>query len=185
MQSRLQPEQLTAPGVRQALRRSTVRIAGFVVLWAILTDGNPSSWGVGLPVIVAATILSIALSPGYRWRLRFLGFARFVPFFFRQSLRGGVDVAWRALSPRLPLNPRFLDYDLRLPDDPARAFFVNVVSLLPGTVSVEIQDSRLIVHALDGDASIFDELRALEEAVAALFGADVSTAEVRGGSFRA
>jgi multicomponent Na+:H+ antiporter subunit E len=172
-------------GMREWFRRGAPRAAGFVVLWGILTDGNPSSWGVGVPVIVAATMVSVTLLPQYSWRWRLLGLVRFVPFFFWQSLRSGIDVARRALSLRLPLNPRLLDYPLRLSDGPARVFFANAASLLPGTVSVEIQEARLIVHALDGDASILDELRSLEEAVAALFGADMSAAAVRGGSFGA
>jgi len=174
-------QQSTLGGQKDWFRRAVPRAIIFALLWGTLTDGNLSAWTVGIPVIAAATLLSMKLLPHYRWRWRFLALLRFIPFFLRRSLSGSVDVAWRALSPRLPLNPRFLEYDLRLPHGPAPVFFVNVVSLLPGTVGVEIQKERLIVHALDGDAAILDELRAIEEAIAALFGATLTATAVRGG----
>jgi multicomponent Na+:H+ antiporter subunit E len=181
----LQYGQPTPAGTEQWLRRGAPRATLFALLWWILTEGDSSSWGVGIPVIVAATIMSVTLLPYYRWRWRFLGLMRFIPFFLWQSWSGSVDVARRALSPRLPLTPRFLAYRLRLTDSSARVFFVNVVSLLPGTVSVELRDEQLIVHALDSKAAVLDELQLLEGAVAALFGADIMTRAVREGQFHA
>lgn len=167
-------------GAGNWFRRATPRAVVFALLWGTLTEGNRAAWIVGIPVIVAATILSVKLLPHYGWRWRFLGLMQFVPFFLRQSWYGSVDVAWRALSPRLPLNPRLVEYHLRLPNSPARVFFANVVSLLPGTLSVEVQERQLIVHALDGNASILDELQSLEEAVAALFDANMRTTAAKG-----
>jgi multicomponent Na+:H+ antiporter subunit E len=106
---------------------------------------------------------------------------RFIPFFLWQSLSSSVDVARRALSPELPLNPRFLAYHLRLPAGSARVFFVNVVSLLPGALSVELQDEQLVVHVLDSKAAVLDELQSLEEAVATLFGVNITTTTTKEG----
>jgi hypothetical protein len=59
------------------------------------------------------------------------------------------------------------------------------VNLLPGTLSVELQDERLLVHVLDGDAPILDALQALEDAVAALFDIVVNASAAKGEPFRA
>ena len=77
-------------------------------------------------------------------------FVRFVPFFLMRSLLGGVDVAWRAFHPGMPIAPEFIEYPLRLPPGLARVFMANTVSLLPGTMSTEIGENCLTVHVLDG-----------------------------------
>ena len=92
----------------------------------------------------------------------------------RESLRGGVDVALRALHPRLPLAPALLAYDLRLAPGLARIFMVNVVSLLPGTLSADLSGSGLSVHVLDRNLPVQHQLQALEQQVAMLFGVSLS-----------
>ena len=54
--------------------------------------------------------------------------------FLRQSIGAGIDVAWRALDPRLPLRPGFVVYPVSIPPGTARNVFTTLTSLLPGTV---------------------------------------------------
>lgn len=107
-------------------------------------------------------------------------FLRFVPFFAYCSLKGGVDVAGRAFSPRLPLTPAMLDYSLRLPKGTARVFFANIVSLLPGTLSTDIRGDTLMVHVLDNTSPVFEQLQRLEVAVARLFGCLIGSENTEG-----
>jgi multicomponent Na+:H+ antiporter subunit E len=46
----------------------------------------------------------------------------------------------------------------------------NTVSLLPGTLSVELRSNFLTVHVLNGRKDVLSELETLEQRVAALFG---------------
>ena len=62
-----------------------------------------------------------------------------------------------------------MEYSVGLPDGAPRLFMANVVSLLPGTLSVELSGDCLKVHVLDATAPVFDELRRLESRVADLF----------------
>lgn len=163
-------------GAGHWFRRGVPRAALFAFLWWILTEGNPSSWAVGVPVVVAATIMSVRPSPPSQWRWRFSSFVRFVPFFLWQSLRGGVDVAWRAFHPRLPLAPLLLAYHLRLPEGPAQVFLADLISILPGTLSAELRQGCLTVHAIDGDpTALSQELQSLENLAADLFRVNLST----------
>lgn len=146
-----------------------VRLGLFGLLWLVITEGRPGSWVVGLVFVAAATWLSLALHQSPGWRLRPLGLLRFVPYFAWYSLRGGVDVAWRALHPRMPLNPGLLEYQLRLPTPAARVFLAGVLSLLPGTLGARIEGPRLIVHALDLEQNLPEALAELEVRVADLF----------------
>lgn len=151
-------------------RAALVRGAILTVLWWILAEGSLRGWVVAGVSIVAALLASLALLPPRQWRLRPLGAARFIPFFVWQSFRGGVDVAHRALRPRLPIQPGFLHYPLRLPPGPGRTFFVAVLGLFPGTLSVELRDRQVRVHTLDQGLSPEATLRLLEDRIADAFG---------------
>lgn len=145
------------------------RLAGFALLWVVLTGGTPGSWLAGGLAVVTAALMSMALRPPRPWRGRFLGLLRFLPFFCRQSLLGGIDVAQRALAPGIRLNPVLLEYPLALPPGTARIFLLNTVSLLPGTLSADLRGDQLIVHGLDGERPLARDLRRLEARVADLF----------------
>ena len=153
------------------LRQSAPRAAGFALLWLMLNGDDATSWFIGLPTVAAATIASLLLQPVAGWRLKWRGLARFLPFFLWESLRGSIDVSRRALHPQLPLAPLLVEYQLRLPPGAWRVFLANTVSLLPGTLSAELQGDCLTVHALDGrQESVTEKLRTLEARIADLFG---------------
>ena len=167
------------------LVRSCVFRAGlFAVLWWVLVDGDNTSWPIGALVVLGAVAVSMMAtgSPrandrglGWRW-VRWLAF---FPYFVWASVLGAVDVARRAYAPRPSLTPTFHDYAVRLSTERAQVFFANVVSLLPGTLSAELQDRQLVVHALDNTKPIEADLAALEEKVAPLFGQDLAASEPR------
>jgi len=153
------------------LRTWLIRLILFSLMWWILTDGAMDSWPVGLPVVLIATLASVMLMPPLSWSLR--GMALFIPYFLWHSIRGGVDVARRALHPQLPISPGLLDYRFRLPPGLPRVFMANTVSLLPGTLSVELCEEILRVHVLDETGAISEELNTLENRLADIFGLEL------------
>ncbi len=159
------------------LRSGCLRAVLFALMWWTLTDGEVGSWLVGTPVILFTTLVSVLLLPPFSWSLP--GVVRFVPFFLWRSLYGGVDVARRALQPRLPISPGLFDHRWRLPPGLPRVFMANIVSLLPGTLSVELGANCLQVHVLDERKDFLSELEKVEQRVAAMFG--ISLPPSRGG----
>ncbi len=145
------------------------RLFIFALLWWILTGGAPGSWPAGIIVISLATAVSLAVRPSHPWRLNTVGVLHFIPYFLWQSMRGGIDVTRRAFSPALPLAPALLERRIGLESDTARLFFVNTISLLPGTLSAELHEDQVVIHCLDHTASLADDLRHLEIRVAAIF----------------
>jgi multicomponent Na+:H+ antiporter subunit E len=152
------------------------RLLLFTLLWLVVSGGAPGSWTIGVPAIAAATAASIALRstrPGIRRRVPPPGaIARFAAFFLWQSMRGGIDVARRAVDPRLPISPGFADLVTKVPAGLARVFVVDVVSLLPGTLSVSLEDDRLRLHVIDTGMDTERALRQVERHALALFVAD-------------
>ncbi|MFU8821601.1 MAG: Na+/H+ antiporter subunit E [Gammaproteobacteria bacterium] len=147
------------------------RVTLFAVLWWILTGGAAGSWLLGVPVILVAAWLSRTL-----WvdpPLSFRGVARFVPWFAYQSLHGAIDVAQRAFRPAMPLHPGLVRHRLRLPSGVCRVSLANVVSMLPGTLSAELDGDALVIHALDTRHDLHEMVRDLEPRIAAVFGLEV------------
>lgn len=110
------------------------------------------------------------------------GLVYFIPYFVSISVRGGIDVAWRAFSPSMPLAPGFVEYELRVqPGEAAAVFFAAVISLIPGTLCVEFGSTdKVVVHVVDLRSDFEAELKRLERRSAAVFGEALSPRE-RGG----
>ncbi len=160
---------LSIAAVRAALWRGAL----FAVLWWALTDGRTDSWGVGSVSILLAVMLSLRLLPPVSSRVSRVGLLRFLGFFFYQSLRGGVQVALIALRPRLALRPGMHEITLRLPDGIGRVLLANTLSLLPGTLSVELRGNRLCLHVLDEQADTETEVRTAETHMARMLGLEL------------
>ncbi len=163
------------------LVRSTTRyVAALAFLWWVLGGTEPASWAVGLPVMVLATALSMAIAPSRPWKWRLRVIPAFAWFFLKESLRGGIDVARRAYSVHMSLQPAMLNYPLHLPDGPARVFLLNVLSLRPGTLSADIRENTITIHTIDTSLPVEQELRELEKSVGSLFAVDLKPEQETG-----
>lgn len=128
--------------------------------WLALAGSAPEALATGLVVTCVTVWLSLQLLPA-RDPLVFWRLARHLPRFVAQSVRGGVDVARRAFSPSMPLNPGWIEVRSDLPDG-ARAALGGELSLMPGTLAAASEDGKLIIHLLDIDAA-FEQAIAREE----------------------
>ncbi len=142
-----------------------MRIAVFAGLWWVVSGGAAGSWVLGAPAAMTAAYVSWRLRGREAARLSACGLARFAAFFVRESVRGGVDVAVRALAPGGRVRPGYLRYRTALPSGLPRTLFTCAVSLLPGTLSVELEGDELLVHTLDVDGEPAAGLRACEAAL--------------------
>lgn len=143
--------------------------AALVGLWWLLSDGETTSWLVGLPVVAAASWSVSRLGAPAAGRISPAGLLLFSVYFLWESVRGGVDVARRTLAPRLRIRPGFTVYRTELTRRDARVLFANCVSLLPGTLAADLRGDRLDVHLLDTGSDTTHQLRRLERAVTRLY----------------
>jgi multicomponent Na+:H+ antiporter subunit E len=148
----------------------SVRALLFAGLWLVIAGTEPGAWLIGVPAVAVAIWASLHLQGAQGPGLSAAGAWRFVGVFLWESLRGGVDVARRTLGPRLRIRPGFVRYRSRLPAGRPRVLFVSCVSLLPGTLTADLQGDTLLVHLLDTDSDAQGELRRLEDVVGGLFG---------------
>ncbi len=145
----------------------------FTLLWWVITEGAYNSWYLGIPVIMLSVLTSVYLSAPVSLSLK--GILRFIPFFLWHSLRGGIDVAKKAIQPKLSMTPELIEYPWKLPTKTSQVFMASVVSLLPGSLSIELSADTLQIHVLEATDELNNELVIIEQRVAELFGIKVSS----------
>jgi multicomponent Na+:H+ antiporter subunit E len=64
-----------------------------------------------------------------------------------------INVAMIVLNPRLPISPGIVIMRCDLERSLLRVLYVNSITLTPGTITVELEDNLLIVHALTEDVA--------------------------------
>ena len=141
------------------MRAVIIRGAGFFGFWLLLIGLDPADLAAGFFAAAAATWTSLRLLPPSGGRLRYAALARLALRFGQESIMGGVDVARRALSVRLPLRPGFVVYPVRLPPGPACNAFGALTSVLPGTLLAGVDDhGALLYHCLDVEQPVAAQL---------------------------
>ncbi len=131
----------------------------FLTLWIILMPSvNPADLACGLIATLVATHMSLRLLPPREGQLRLGALLVFAPHFLAQSLLAGIDVARRALHPRLPLQAGTVVYRTGFPPGMARNVFAIITSLLPGSLPVDDTADGLVYHCLDVEQPIAEQM---------------------------
>ncbi len=150
-------------------KKITACLLLYSTIWFIFTGTDYSSWILGAPAIILATALNMYFTSSSKWSFSLSGFVIFIIFFFKQSFLSGFDVMRRTLSPRLNINPGLISYTTFLPKGPAMIFLINTISLLPGTISADLNRNIITVHTIDKELPVWDNILNLEAKIACLF----------------
>ncbi len=84
--------------------------------------------------------------------------ALYWPWLVWQILKSAWSVSWKILHPGLPISPTMLRVKAGQKTQVGVATYANSITLTPGTLTVGVDGSDLIVHALDGASA--DDLEA-------------------------
>ena len=140
------------------------RASACALIWLILAGASLEALALGAAVVPFTAAFSLRLLPvGKRLRLRPV--LPLIPRFIWRSLIGGVDVAWRAFHPRLPIKPGWVAVRIGLRDG-GKVFLGGELSLMPGTLSAGFDGGRMLIHVLDRDQDIEPAVRDDERGVA-------------------
>jgi multicomponent Na+:H+ antiporter subunit E len=145
------------------------RFAIFFLIWLSLTGADPLGLVLGAVTAGAAAWASLELLPSGSRRVNLLLVLAMAPGFLWRSARGGVDVAWRALHPSMPLAPGWITWRTRLPPGGPRLSLSSMISLLPGTLVVGSRGDAIYLHCLDTSQDVAGDIASEEAHVARAF----------------
>ena len=71
--------------------------------------------------------------------------------FVKELILSALRVAWLAVQPRITIRPAIVAYPLTVTTDAQITLLANMITLTPGTLTVDVSDDRkwLYVHAID------------------------------------
>ena len=71
--------------------------------------------------------------------------------FAKELILSALKVAWLAVQPRMRIRPAIIAYPLTVTTDAQITLLANMITLTPGTLSVDVSADRktLYVHAID------------------------------------
>jgi len=73
----------------------------------------------------------------------------YLPWLLLQIVRSNLQVAAIILHPSRPIAPRIIRQRTGQRTEIGRVIYANSITLTPGTVSIELNDEEVVVHALD------------------------------------
>lgn len=138
------------------MRRLIYFVLAFIV-WVILAwpfvDGK-----IDVQVVIAGLIASaivavlfheilpkehrVFLSP-----VRIFWLLAYLPVFFYYVMKANLDVVYRALHPKMPINPGIVKIKTNLKTDSGITALANSITLTPGTLTVDLTDDGfLYIH---------------------------------------
>jgi multicomponent Na+:H+ antiporter subunit E len=146
---------------RSAVRRATVVQAAvlFAFWFALSGRTDPLFLVTGAITAIGVTaitsqITAVCLRPDadsvaiHRIPLAIVRTIAFVLWMAGRILVASVQLARIVLSPKMPIDPCSVRFRTELRSPLARTTLTNSISLVPGTLTVDIEGSEILVHAL-------------------------------------
>ena len=74
-----------------------------------------------------------------------------IALFVKELILSALKVAWLAVQPRINIRPAIIAYPLTVTTDAQITLLANMITLTPGTLSVDVSEDRrtLFIHAID------------------------------------
>ena len=131
----------------------TILLSVWLAFTWLLWSGHsePLLLALGAVSVVVAILLSRRMdlideeSEAYHLGLRPL---LYLPWLLWQIAKANLHIARVILTPSLPIRPRLLRIRARQQTDLGLVIFANSITLTPGTVTLDVRDQTLLVHAL-------------------------------------
>lgn len=125
----------------------------FVGVW-LAVSGSVTPANILFGLIVSALALGLIhhqIPKGGRHRLRPVRVLSLLLLFFKELALSAWKVAVMVTRPKLDVQPGIFAYPLRLTTDFEITLLANLITLTPGTLSVDVSEDKttLYVHAID------------------------------------
>lgn len=145
------------------------------VLWLLLSGYwfKPLLLGFGALAVVSAVALTLRMGLLDGEAVPFAGLAKFLPYWGwlgGEIFKANIQVVKLALAPDLDIKPAMVRVPVSIQSDMARTTYANSITLTPGTVTVEVEETGFLVHAMDDSFVDMEAFRDMERRCAAAAG---------------
>ena len=93
--------------------------------------------------------------------VRIIGFAMYFPWLMKEIVKANWTVIRACVRADLDINPALVKVKTVCKSDLAKVTFANSITLTPGTVTIEVEGDKILVHALYEEGAqpeAFDEM---------------------------
>ncbi|HHI01291.1 MAG: Na+/H+ antiporter subunit E [Thermotogae bacterium] len=80
---------------------------------------------------------------------RVLYFTAYIPYFLWAMIMANLDVAYRVLHPKRPINPGIVECRTVLTNNVGKLALANSITLTPGTITLDVKGDRYFIHWID------------------------------------
>lgn len=111
--------------------------------------------GIGCSLAVAALIGRMATLDNETLPIRLAvpALISYWPWLIKEIIKSGWDVSRRIISPGLPISPTMATFAPSQVTDLGLVVHANSITLTPGTIAVEVEPGRFLVHALSAEGA--------------------------------
>lgn len=157
--------------------RQLLLFAALLGFWLLLSWRlDPLFLGMGIASAAAITVASTVLlertigPAGSHPKVRVLRLVPYVTWLLGRMFVSALQIAWIVINPRVPPEPGIVRIPIHLSSPAARTMLSNSLTLVPGTMTLEIDDHEVTVHSFTPEA--VDDLASAEmqNRIAAVFG---------------
>ena len=128
------------------------------VFWLLLSGHlEPLMLGLGLVSVVLTVILvkrmTLVDHESYPLHLS-PKIPAFLAFIMQEIVKANIDVIKRIITFKsTSIGPQLIEVPASLKTDLGRVIYANSITLTPGTVSIDVSDDKILVHALTREAA--------------------------------
>jgi len=141
-------------------------ISTFLVLWVVwilIAGFNVTEIVLGGAVsLILAFIISKYINYSFGFSI-VLGVIKFIfiyiPVFVYKLIIANLDMAYRVLSPKLPINPKIVKVPTDIKSEFGKLVLANSITLTPGTLSLDVEGNYVLVHWVNAKSTDPDECR--------------------------
>lgn len=134
-------------------KRTLVLTAFLAGLWLVLSGslkGLLLMLGLAsiVLVVIIASRMDVVDDEGHPYHLQPLGVLHYWGWLLVEIIKSNLDVSKRILHPAMPIAPTLLRVRASQTSELGQVIYANSITLTPGTVSVDLKEGYIEVHAL-------------------------------------
>jgi multicomponent Na+:H+ antiporter subunit E len=121
--------------------------------------------------VLSTRLLEVTIGPAATHpRVRLVALVPYTTWMLGRMFVSAMQVARIVLDPRVPPQPGIARFRTELVSPAARAMLANSITLVPGTMTLEMEGDEITIHAFTPDAADDLATAAMQNRVARVFG---------------